>query len=261
MAYTLFLEDGYRQGERGRSLPRLCSEAISDAILGLMRWQVVEGRTERMLEILPEAAYVALAPFIGPAGGDRAGGEQGRRRGRGSDRLSHRPGAVARSRPWAVSRIERTLSRISAGRLKRAAGGPGFRRRSWPRVPRSRRAIPARRGGAAASGCWPGPRPPDRRRWRPLTWLNERRMPSRTGSAITSSHLAVLGASAHRRFPHLYPPAFMNNTGLRAGPTADGKSPAKTNTKLHVYFPCMGMYTGLNAHSQAISESPTRCSF
>jgi AcrR family transcriptional regulator len=66
MAYTLFLEDGYRQRPAAEALPRLCSEAIGGAILGLMRWEVLEGRTERMLEVLPQAAYLALAPFIGP---------------------------------------------------------------------------------------------------------------------------------------------------------------------------------------------------
>ena len=67
MAYTLFLEDGYRQTPAAGRLPRLCSEAVSHAIIGLMRWQVIEGRTEQMLELLPEAAYLALTPFIGPA--------------------------------------------------------------------------------------------------------------------------------------------------------------------------------------------------
>lgn len=66
MAYTLFLKDGYRQGAAGEQLPRLCSEAIGGAVLGLLRWQVSEGRTERMLELLPQAVYVALAPFTGP---------------------------------------------------------------------------------------------------------------------------------------------------------------------------------------------------
>jgi AcrR family transcriptional regulator len=68
MAYTLFLEDGYRQSRAiAAKLPRLCSEAIGHAIIGLMRSQVVEGRTEQMMELLPEAVYLALAPFIGPA--------------------------------------------------------------------------------------------------------------------------------------------------------------------------------------------------
>lgn len=66
MAYTVFLEDGYRQRPQAKSLPRLCSEAIAAAIQELVRCQVAAGRTEQMLEILPEAVYVALAPFIGP---------------------------------------------------------------------------------------------------------------------------------------------------------------------------------------------------
>jgi AcrR family transcriptional regulator len=66
MAYTLFFEDGYRQGPQAERLPRLCSEAAAASILGLMRHAVDVNRTERMLEILPQAGYVALAPFIGP---------------------------------------------------------------------------------------------------------------------------------------------------------------------------------------------------
>ncbi len=65
IAYTLFLEEGYRQRPEAESLPRLCSEAIGGAIHELLRRQVVRGRGGAMLEILPQAAYVALAPFIG----------------------------------------------------------------------------------------------------------------------------------------------------------------------------------------------------
>jgi AcrR family transcriptional regulator len=66
MAYTLFLEDGYRLRPEAERLPRLCSEAIAGAIQELLRRKAVAGPTERMLEIAPEAVYVALAPFIGP---------------------------------------------------------------------------------------------------------------------------------------------------------------------------------------------------
>ncbi len=65
-AYGLFFEDGYRQRPQAEQLPHLCSEVIGSSIVGLMRWHVGEGRTEEMLGLLPEAAYVALAPFIGP---------------------------------------------------------------------------------------------------------------------------------------------------------------------------------------------------
>ncbi len=65
MSYSLFFEDGYRQSRAAERLPRLCSEAITGAIGGLMRWQVAAGRTEQLLEIFPQSAYVTLAPFLG----------------------------------------------------------------------------------------------------------------------------------------------------------------------------------------------------
>ncbi len=65
MAYTLFLEDGYRQRPEAAGLPRLFSEAIASGVHELLRRQVAMGRTERMLEVLPQAAYLTLAPFIG----------------------------------------------------------------------------------------------------------------------------------------------------------------------------------------------------
>ncbi len=65
MAYTLFLEDGYRQLPEPEALPRICGEAISGAIEEMLRRQVVNGRTERAQELVPAAVYVTLAPFIG----------------------------------------------------------------------------------------------------------------------------------------------------------------------------------------------------
>jgi AcrR family transcriptional regulator len=66
MAYTLFLEDGYRQSPEAERLPRLCSETIAGAINELFRRETVENRPERMLEIAPQIAYLVLAPFISP---------------------------------------------------------------------------------------------------------------------------------------------------------------------------------------------------
>lgn len=65
MAYTLFLQEGYRQRPQAESLPRICSEAIAGAILELMRRQALQGEIERAPELLPQIAYLALAPFIG----------------------------------------------------------------------------------------------------------------------------------------------------------------------------------------------------
>lgn len=67
MAYTLFLEDGYRQRPEAESLPRLSSEAIGGGLTELLRRQVVLGNAERVLELVPQGAYVTLAPFIGAA--------------------------------------------------------------------------------------------------------------------------------------------------------------------------------------------------
>lgn len=66
MAFTLFLEDGYRQRPQAEGLPRLCSEAIAGAILEPMRHGTVEGRVALTEQLVPQATYVALAPFIGP---------------------------------------------------------------------------------------------------------------------------------------------------------------------------------------------------
>jgi AcrR family transcriptional regulator len=66
MAYTLFLEEGYRQRPEAEALPRLCSEAIAGAILELLRHRAAEGGVEHLQELAPQAIYLALAPFIGP---------------------------------------------------------------------------------------------------------------------------------------------------------------------------------------------------
>jgi len=63
--FTVFLEEGYRQSPRAGGLPRLCSDAIAGAIFELMYHHAVTGRTRQMVELTPQCAYVALAPFIG----------------------------------------------------------------------------------------------------------------------------------------------------------------------------------------------------
>lgn len=66
MTYALFLEEGYRQRPATAKLPPICSEAIAGSLHELLRRRVVEGRTAQMLELLPQCAYLALAPFTGP---------------------------------------------------------------------------------------------------------------------------------------------------------------------------------------------------
>jgi AcrR family transcriptional regulator len=67
MAYVLFLEEGYREAGIPAERVAVLSEAISAAVFALMRRQVARARTQEMLEVLPQAAFVILAPFTGPA--------------------------------------------------------------------------------------------------------------------------------------------------------------------------------------------------
>jgi AcrR family transcriptional regulator len=64
MAYALFLEDGYR--EAPGELPAIFSETIAGGIHNLMRKRILAGEAPQLIETLPQCAYVALAPFIGP---------------------------------------------------------------------------------------------------------------------------------------------------------------------------------------------------
>src|SRR5262249_48866851 len=66
MAYTLCLEDGYRQRPEAERLPRICSEAISGAIYEMMRRRVITQGPATMLALLPQVVYVSAAPFAGP---------------------------------------------------------------------------------------------------------------------------------------------------------------------------------------------------
>jgi len=64
--YTIFLEAGYRQTARAEGLPMICSEAIAGAISGLLRTNALRGDSENALAVLPQAAFVILAPFLDP---------------------------------------------------------------------------------------------------------------------------------------------------------------------------------------------------
>ncbi len=63
---SLFLEQGYHGGGRAEQLPRLCSDAIAGAIHELFYHAAQEERgVEQLRELLPQCAYIALAPFLG----------------------------------------------------------------------------------------------------------------------------------------------------------------------------------------------------
>jgi AcrR family transcriptional regulator len=62
---TLYLQEGYHYSERAALLPQLCSEAIVGAIYEIVYHEIEEGRGVRVGELLPELAYIAIAPFTG----------------------------------------------------------------------------------------------------------------------------------------------------------------------------------------------------
>jgi AcrR family transcriptional regulator len=66
-SFTTFLEEGYRYRDEARSLPRLCSEAITGAVFEIIQRQVARGKTADLRSALPLLTYIALAPFAGPA--------------------------------------------------------------------------------------------------------------------------------------------------------------------------------------------------
>jgi AcrR family transcriptional regulator len=65
-AFTIFLEEGYRQNPQAETLPRICSDAIAGALFELLYHHATHNLLDRLPELTPQFAYVALAPFIGP---------------------------------------------------------------------------------------------------------------------------------------------------------------------------------------------------
>jgi AcrR family transcriptional regulator len=65
MAFGIFLQEGYRRSPGAGRLPVLCSEAIGAAIHEMLRAEVLAGRANSAPSLLPQVAYVALAPFLG----------------------------------------------------------------------------------------------------------------------------------------------------------------------------------------------------
>ena len=61
-----YLQEGYDQRPSANRLPSICSEAITGALLEIIRHEVANRTAPRLLDRLSEFAYIALAPFIGP---------------------------------------------------------------------------------------------------------------------------------------------------------------------------------------------------
>jgi AcrR family transcriptional regulator len=67
-SFTIFLEEGYRQPGAPADLPHLSSQAIAGAVFELVQKDVAAGATAQVGRRLPQLAYIATAPFLGPAG-------------------------------------------------------------------------------------------------------------------------------------------------------------------------------------------------
>lgn len=65
LAFTAFLEQGYRYRHQAAQLPRLISEAIAGGAMETAAYYVRHNRTEELLGLLPLITYVILAPFTG----------------------------------------------------------------------------------------------------------------------------------------------------------------------------------------------------
>jgi AcrR family transcriptional regulator len=66
-AFTIFLEEGYRQSPQAEQLPRVCSDAIAGALFEILYHHATHDLIDRLPELTPQFSYVALAPFVGPA--------------------------------------------------------------------------------------------------------------------------------------------------------------------------------------------------
>ena len=64
-AFTIFLEEGYHRTERGRTLPRLYSQAITGAIFEIVQRLIARGEWMELHRHLPQLTYIAIAPFTG----------------------------------------------------------------------------------------------------------------------------------------------------------------------------------------------------
>jgi AcrR family transcriptional regulator len=65
LAFTMFLEDGYRQRPEAQALSRACSSLTASAIFEAGFQGLRCGSTVQVTQLQPLAVYLALAPFIG----------------------------------------------------------------------------------------------------------------------------------------------------------------------------------------------------
>jgi hypothetical protein len=65
LAFTLFLEDGYRQRPEAQALSRDCSELTAAAIFEACFQASLRGPAMHIRRVQPLSVYIALGPFIG----------------------------------------------------------------------------------------------------------------------------------------------------------------------------------------------------
>jgi AcrR family transcriptional regulator len=67
VAFTLFLEDGFKMRPEAEALPKATSEALAATMFEWAFQELHEHRNaDRLLETLPQFVYMVLAPFLGP---------------------------------------------------------------------------------------------------------------------------------------------------------------------------------------------------
>jgi AcrR family transcriptional regulator len=62
----IFLHEGYGYAPHARALPALCSEAIVASIFQMIQRALLEGEAASLPRRVPDLAFVAIAPFVGP---------------------------------------------------------------------------------------------------------------------------------------------------------------------------------------------------
>jgi AcrR family transcriptional regulator len=65
LAFTMFLEDGYRQRCEAQSLSRACSSLTAATIFEVAFRGIRSGSSLRVAQMQPLAVYIALVPFVG----------------------------------------------------------------------------------------------------------------------------------------------------------------------------------------------------
>ena len=64
-AFARLLEPGFEEAPASHRPPTVTVEAIAGGLFEIIFQYVVQGRTRELPQLTPQAAYIALAPFVG----------------------------------------------------------------------------------------------------------------------------------------------------------------------------------------------------